>query len=294
MLLQTLPHAGRIVDHLDAELAELRRGPDPGEHQQLRARERARAQHDFATGPHQRALCAAQAHHAARDPPLEVDAFDLRPRPDREIPPVADRRQVGRRAVLPQSARLVRLHDADRRIAHEVDVMDDRDALLGTGREQRFIARVGRAEELDGHRAGGAAPRQTGAALGAPEVRLDIRVAPAVRARLFPQVVVLRQTGGVDQTVDRAAAAQGAAPAPSLDPVAPRAVRFRLVVPSERIPIFDEDLCAGDTEPPIAGVAAGLDQQHRHRGVFRQPRRDDATRRTCTDDDVIEFRRLDL
>jgi hypothetical protein len=172
--------------------------------------------------------------------------------------------------------------------------MDYRYALLGTGREQRLIARVGRAEELDGHRAGGAAPRQTGAALGAPEVRLDIRVAPAVRARLFPQVVVLRQTGGVDQTVDRAAAAQGAAPAPSLDPVAPRAIRFRPVVPRERIPIFDEDLCAGDTEPPIAGVAAGLDQQYRHRGVCGLRRRGAVVGRPRADDDVIEFRRLDL
>lgn len=79
MILEVEPDLGRIVHHRNAVLQQLLRRADARQHQELRARERAGAQHDFRARTRDPLFAVARlVTHADRRAVLEHDARDER------------------------------------------------------------------------------------------------------------------------------------------------------------------------------------------------------------------------
>jgi hypothetical protein len=128
--------------------------------------------------------------------------------------------------------------------------------------------------------------------LGLAEVGQDVVMGPADIAQLAPVVEVLLLTADIDQTVDRAGAAQNLA-ARLVDPAVVEAgLRRRLEHPvdlgvNEQLSVAERDM-----DPGIAVLAARFQQQDLVLAVGAQPIGQDAAGRTRADDDVVECAEL--
>ena len=123
------------------------------------------------------------------------------------------------------------------------------------------------------------------------EIRQHIRPRPAARARLRPFVVVARKAAQCDHRVDGGSAAHHA----RLLVIARlracrRDARIHLQIGPEIIrPVIRRIISVANVPRLLAGgrIASCLDQEHLLGGVFAQPARQHAARRTCTDDDEV-------
>jgi len=124
--------------------------------------------------------------------------------------------------------------------------------------------------------------------LGADEVRQHVAVGPAIVAERGPVVVVLRLPADVDESVDRARAAECLAARPVDSPAVHVRVRIRVEAPvvplvPHRLAVADRQM---DPDRPIRGPR--FEEQHPHRRIFRQACGEDAAGRPGADDDVVE------
>ena len=97
VVLQIRADAGKIVDDLDAVLAQVALGSDTGKLQQVRRVERAAADDHFAVRPDSTRLPVPAIAHADGAPPLEQEPFRPGSRDHGEIPAAEVRREIGPR-----------------------------------------------------------------------------------------------------------------------------------------------------------------------------------------------------
>ena len=85
MVLQVAPDTRQLLAHLDTVRAQMIRGADPREHQELRAVEGAGAEDDFAPGTHMALPAFVAADDRDRVLPFEEYALGDAAEPDRQV-----------------------------------------------------------------------------------------------------------------------------------------------------------------------------------------------------------------
>jgi hypothetical protein len=289
VVLQVAPDARQVVAHLHAGGAQVVGRADARQQQQLRRVDRARRQQHLALGAHE-LLAAAPLAQAHADGPLalQLDAQDADVRAHLQVRALGRRAQegVGRAEALAVS--LCHLEHRRAVLLRPVVVDDPRDSRGGARLQQPPVHRARRALLGDAQRTARAVELRGPACvvLGLDEVRQHVAVAPAGRALCLPGVVVERAPAHVQHRVHRARPAE----APAARDVQRAVVDVRLglgrVIPVELcVELVGERRWDLDVQRAIA--PAGLQQQHSHRRVLRQPICEHAARRPGSDDHVV-------
>ena len=272
MVLHVLAHAGEVVPHLDAVLAEVRRGPDAGEHQELRRAKAARAKNDCFGSDCAPALAPAQILDAGGAGALEREAQRLRVGHDAQVGAALGRPEIRARRAVPPALSLAGLHVAHAHLRRQVDVFPERHARLDAALDQGAGERMHRADVGDRERAAGA-PVLVGAALvilQPAEVGQHGLEVPASTAESRPAVVILWRAPNERGGVDRAGAAQHlAARHEVLAPVA-GGVRLRHEAPVvARVGDREQHGRRWHEDGEAAVRTAGFQQQHPPPPVLR-------------------------
>jgi hypothetical protein len=291
MLLQILADARQVLDHVDADRAEVVGGADPRQHQQLRGAVGARRQDDFPVGADLLELALSHIFDADRPAALDQDAHRLGMGEDGEVGPRLHRRmQIGAsRAGAPASVG-GDLHPADAFLLGTVVIEADRQARIGGGAHQMGEEGLG---NVDGDIAdrplvavieAGSPP----AALQLLEIGKDVAIGPAFQSLLAPHVEIVPAAAHVDHGVDRGAAAQRAAPPDRQRAAAESRFRLGLIGPDERL--VGRDLGKGDRHRHERMIVPppGLEHQDGNVALFTEARGDDRSGRTRTHHDIIE------
>ena len=264
-------------------------GADAGEHQQLRAADRARGEDDLGFGPGCLLLPAVQVGDtggpAAFDDEPGGEGVGL----DRQVVRLPCQVGVGGTAAPPVA--LGHLIETDPVLARPVEVVVlHRAATAGGGDEAPGMFGLV-AEVLNGQWSPLAVIRAgvTGVVLGAEEVGQQVAVPPAGAAELVaPAVVVQAVAADVDHRVQRGAPAEDPAARPVHRAVACPLLRERDVVPVVPAP-EQPDVRGGDLDLlDVLGRWAGLEEEHPDTRVLGEPRGEYAARAAAANDHVIE------
>ena len=287
MIHQVPAHMRRVMDHVDAHIAQMRGRADPRQHHQLRRVDRAAAENDLpGAGDMRPALL--HIFDPGRAAPLHHDARRHRARLDPQVLQAARAPQIrlrGRGAPPPGGRDLVGTR-AFKRGAVIVGVGGDARLLgcLDVGARQR----VHRAVHIRHRQRPVAAAMRAGAArpfLQPAKDGRDIVPAPARRGR-GPLGVVIRVPAHPDHRVDRGRSAQNLA----ARPVDGAPVQLRLglgrVFPVEPCVVEYLAIAQRDINPRVPPAAARLQQQHRFSGA-RQPGGQRGPGRSRADDDMV-------
>ena len=312
MVLQIGTHAGQVVHHVNAVLAQQRCGPDARELQQLRRVHGACAQHHLAGGVGGHHLVAVPHLHAGAAAAAIGLGFDDELRrlcagPHFKVgPPIAGGAQEGLGRVPAPAAFLVHLEVAHAFVGAAVEVVGGGNAgfLGGLGKGVQHIP----AQALLFHApfagaAGGFVAVQAFEvfidALGlvqppvvfvAAEVGQHVVPTPAVIARqLGPLVVVARLAAHVDHAVDAAAAAQRLAARVAQGAAVQACVGLGVVQPVGARVANAIQVAHGDVDPVVVVLAAGLDQQHAVAAVCAQAVAQQGACGAAADDDVVKL-----
>ena len=202
MVLQVLAHAGERVHDRNAELAQQRLGPDPGELQQLRRLQRTGGKDHFPVRDDLALASVATVRDAACAATVEGDARGERVGLDRQIRSSARRPQVGDGGGAAQAAPRRELVVTDTFLRGAVEVVVARDAEVGAALDHRLDQLVLPADVGRPKRPIGAVPRVRAAdvVLEAAKIRQHVRIPPARIAERRPVVVVLALVRGCRST----------------------------------------------------------------------------------------------
>jgi hypothetical protein len=290
VVLQVLAHARQVVRDRHAHLAQMRRRPDAGEQQELRALQRARREDHLAPRGHLPRLAALPVLDAARAPVVEHDARRLRVRLDAQVRARSRRLQVADRGAAAPAVVGEELVVADAFLHAAVEVVGARHAELVRAGDDRLDQLVLLADVRALERPVRAVRRRRAAlvALAADEVRQHVAPAPPRVAVARPAVVVLGLAAHVDQAVDRRAAAEPA----TARPVHAASVHPRIGVRREP-PVVDrvEHRLAvpdRDVDPEVVVLGPRFEHQHARAAVGAQAVREHAARGAAADDHVVE------
>ncbi|MNO75304.1 hypothetical protein D3C76_663410 [compost metagenome] len=289
VILQIGADPGNMPPHGDAMTLQLSRRTDAGKHQQLRGNHRAGAEDHLAARLDAHPHTTVEIFDATGALSIEQHAGNPHPRSQHEIAAAGRRPQVGMGRRTAAHAGAGGLVVADAFLPGAVEVVGARNPGLLGGGDDRGAERGGRYQVGDRQRPVLAVPGtlQEQVALGAAEVRLDIRPAPA-RRRRGPVVVILALAAHVEQAVDRRAAAEHLAARQRDFPAAEFGLGVGFVGPVEAVPGPGGHAPAGGHVDQQAAVAfAGFQQQHAGRAVLGQARRQRTTRAAGADDDVV-------
>ena len=257
--------------------------------QQLRRVERPRRDDDLAAGRSGQCFAARQIFDTGGAPSLEQHAGGERVRHDMQIAAPACVFQIRRRRRGTHPAPHRGLVIARAFLRGAVEIVVARIARFDRGRdkglgERMLVAHVGHAE-----RPAGAVEIVSAAlvVLGFAEVRQHVIVAPAGIAELAPVIEVLGLTADVDQSVDRARAAERLAA--RRDDVAAVTLRLRLGLVAPVVTPVGEQLAVAErnVQPWMAVSGTRLQQQHAMPSGCGQPVRQDAAGAAGAHDDVI-------
>ena len=286
---QVRAHAGAVHDHADTDLAQVVGGPDAGQHEQLRAADGAGAQDDLALDVGGLLDAALQVPHPGGPAALHHDLGDARVGLDLKVGPRHGRAQVGVRGGAPAAILLGHLVEAAPVLLRAVEVVvGGQPALLGGG-DPRLGHRRLEGQVGHGQRPGPAVVGigTAGVALGPAEVRHQVGVAPAAAAVLVPPgVVVVPVAPDVDHGVHRRRPAEH----PPARPVDGPPCRPLLGHGAE-VPVVGalEQQVQRRRDVDLIGIVrwAGLEQQNPRRGVLGEAQRQDTSRTTGTNDDIV-------
>ena len=273
--MEVLADAREVRDHVDAVLAQVLRGTDAGEQQELRRSDRPARDDDLAGT---RALDRALAH------PLDSDAADaLEEQPPRvgpgqqaQVRVLLDVAQVRRRRAVADPVLDRELHERDAVLRAAVVVRVERDPALLGGLRDRAVDRIRLEPPEDVH----------GTALDALEDGPHVRPGPALGAVVGPPVVVGRRAAHPDHRVQAARAAEDAAARPGQPAIGGMRLGHRL----DRPVLLGEPELVHAARVVDGGVdvgPAGLEQQDAHVAAIDQPPRRDRTGRPGADHDHV-------
>ena len=156
MILQVRADALAVGDHVQPHVLEVRGGPDPRQHQDLRTAKGPRRQDHPAARVQCLTAAAAPDHDAGRAAIFDDDFFDQRAGAHREIPPPAQRLDIGARR-RPALARLLRhLIEAETLIVRVVEIVGARQLQRRRALDETPTRHIGPALIHDMERAVGA------------------------------------------------------------------------------------------------------------------------------------------
>ncbi len=292
VILQICADARQVDRDRDAERAQRVGWPDAGELEELRRVDGTGGEDHLALGPDPpRPPVVAEGETAA------AAGLDGQPQhqgagQNREVGAAHDRVEIGRgRAVAPRAgdAQLIP-GGTGRPLAADVGIGGE--ALADRSGEKRLgdgVAAGCLLQRQDMLRPLAAMPR-VGAAregLGPPEIGQEIGKAPAGAAGGGPAVVAGRVAPLVGERVDGARPAQHLAARIGDGAAAQGGLRGRDVAPVD-VAAGEPRPVRGHGDPGQGGRAAGLEQEHPEIRVGRQAARQDAPRRACADDDIVD------
>ncbi len=284
---QVRPHLGHVAHHLDAVLAQVGRGADAGEHEQLGRVDGAAGEDDFAPGADHLASAVALVLHPDGAGSVEHHPSHQGLGDHVEVGPRRRRTQVGVRAA-EAGTPLLRHH----RLCHALGRRQV--GALGGQTERRRRLEVRRGDRpgaaLGGHAQGAAAPLvvlgRPLEVLDAPE-HLDRRLEGPVRTgRLGPLVVVRGEPAHPHHGVERGRSAQHLPARPEDAAAGESGLRFGVVVPIQfGAKQFRE--ARGNVDELVLVLRPGLEHDHVDVRGCTEPVRQHAARGSGTDDDVV-------
>ena len=290
VVVQVLPDAGQVAEHVDAALLQQGAGADARQLQDLRRADGAGGQDHLA--PRRQPLAGQQLDPGcarAGAVRFDRDAPHLRVGPHGQVRPLPDRAQERLDAAPAPAAALVHLEVGVAEVVAPVELGDLRNPALLGGVPPGVEDLPAHAPLFDPHLAAGpvAFVGAVLVVLRALEHRQHVVPAPAAVAERRPVVVVALLPAHVDHRVDRGAAAEdppaGVAdaaavqPGVGLGPVAPVGARV-----ADGVEVADRDV-----DPEVVVPPARLEQQHADAGVGGQPVGEHAPGRAGPDDDVV-------
>ena len=189
----------------------------------------------------------------------------------------------------PSAAELVHLVVAEPRLL-QVVVIHQASAVLDGRAEERIGRREALANLGDVQRPT-ASPSLAalGVVLDAPEVRLDVRVRPPGRPVGRPAVVVGGLPSHVDHAVDESRPPQPASAGDRDRPAVGVRIGLGLVGPVVASAAEQVAEPRRDADERAAGLAAGLDEQHPAPAGLGQSAREDASRGSAPEDQVVDI-----
>src|ERR1700730_5163462 len=250
-----------------------------GEPQPLRRVDGSAAQNDLARGTRGETAAMLAKCHADRTAAFEQDLLGQGPGDDLEIGTLHCRAEIadGGRAALSVACR--RLVVAYPVLAGAVEIVIAGKAELGRRGDKTLTDRVLR--DIRHAERPVCAVEPIGAArlvLRASEIGQHIVERPAGVAELAPMVEIFGLAADIDHAVDRGGAAEHLAARPEYAAIAGAGVGLGLVPPVDRR--VGESLAKAErnVDPPVAVLAAGLEQEHAGRRGLAEAPRDRATR----------------
>ena len=174
-------------------------------------------------------------------------------------------------------------------LLRSVDVVVARDTDLLRAGDERIAHVAPHPHVADRERTAGTVPlvRPSLLVLGLDEVGQHVVERPACVPELTPVIEVLRLAADVEQSVDRAGAAEDLPARPVEAAPVERRLRFGLVAPIRGRIVHGLEVADWYVDPGIGILAAGLEQQDAGRRVVAQAGRQHAARRTGAHDDVV-------
>jgi hypothetical protein len=209
VVLEVLPDAGRLLNDLDAPLAEVVRGADPRKQEQLRGIDGAAAQDDFPRGAGHVRLPAGRVGDPRGTFPLEEDAFGEGARPHRQVPAPqgGPQERVGTTPAAPALQGHLKEAGPVLFAAVEVGVLGGADLRRRPDEGPRQGVGVAQVRDVQGPAHAVEGVRAALVVLGVLELGEDIGVAPPRVAQAGPLVEVLAVPAAVDVGVDAGAPA---------------------------------------------------------------------------------------
>ena len=128
-----------------------------------------------------------------------------------------------------------------------------------------------------------------GAGFGALKIGQHMAVTPALRAHLFPTVVILRIAANIDHAIDGGAAADYPAARQIHDPAIEIGFGLGVIAPAIFFHPHRYRKRGRHIDKNRTVAAAGLEDRHAMGPIRTQPIRENTTRRTRTDNDKIRF-----
>ncbi len=290
VVLQVLADPGELVRNGDAVLAQQWCGSDSGQLEYLRRADAAGRKDGLDRGRGHFVLPAPDDLDPGAAPAVQTQPFHVRFGQHGEVGAVRRRLQERARGVEPHAARLVDEEVAAALVVAAVEVVGPGNA----GLDHRLAVGL---EDVPAQPLRFHAPLAAGAVrlVGAAEVVLALAedrehrfpVPRCVAGQARPFVVVARLAAHVDHRVDRRAAAQHLAA--RVDDRAPVEALVRLgpVAPVGARVVDAEEVAHGDPDPDPVVASAGLEQQHLHVGIGREPVGQQAAGGAGADDHVV-------
>ena len=257
----------------------------------MRRAERACGQHHFAPCPHLDLFIAAPHAYAGCATPFHNQSKGFRAGEYLQVRPASRRLQERGCAAAAPAVPHGHLEMADAflilTIVIVITFVTEAGSRLDPGIDHwpldaafRHIQRAA----LAAHRRGFAFP-----VLGTPEQGHHVVPRPSRIAELAPLVEILRLSAHIKKSVDRAASAQNLAAGPVDGAAVQSRVRLGAVAPVRRGIAHCLEITDRNVDPGIAVLAARLEQRNAVPAIRRQPVCQDAARRPCADDYVVEF-----
>jgi hypothetical protein len=281
--------ARKVVDHVDAQFAQVPLGTESRQHQELRRADGAGGEHDLLPRPGASGL----AVDCVLDPDaaigVEQKAQRQRGGLDREARAAGDRLKVGGRRALARPIDDVEVVPADALGLLAVAVLGLGDARLERGVEERLGEGMSVARRRHAQRSADAAVGRV-AALGvlrALEVRQQAVVVPTRGSVARPAVEVAPVSADVGHGVDRARAAEHLALRHEVGAAGRAGLGHGRVAPVDLGP-GQRRPCLREPQQVERGRTPRFEEEHPRAIAFRQPRREHATGRACSHDHVVE------
>jgi hypothetical protein len=275
VVVEVAPDAGEVGHDVDAQRAQLVGRADARGEQQAGRADRAAGDDDLAVrvgglGPAVALVLHADAAALADDEPPGDGV-----REDRQVRVVEHRSQVRARRAVARPVLDDVLHGADPELGLAVVVRVVGDARLDRGVDDRLVEGIGPDVLADLHEG-----------LDLREERRHVLPAPAVVAGVRPHVVVDRVAAHPDHAVQRAGAAEHAAPRP-LQP-ALHGVDLRRRADGPVVVAVPQLVHASDVVDGRVGVGpARLQEQHAHVAAVDEPACHDGPCRPRSDHDHV-------
>ena len=293
VVLQVLPDTRQVGQHVDAVLLQLGGLADTGEHEDLRGSDGAGGEDHLALGAdHLLPPALVEIGNPDRPPAFDHHPGDVRPRDDLQVRALLDRIEIGHRRRAAPTLAGRQLEVADPFLFGAVVVRVVGVAGILRGCDPGIADRPLEAHVRHRERPAGAVV-VVGAALlilRPLEQGQHVVPAPARIAHLAPAVVVLMLTAHVKQAVERGGAAQHLAARPVETAAVQARIRLGHVAPVDTGVVHGFEVADRDVDPGIDVAPPGLQQHDPRRRIGAQSIGQNATRRSCTDYDIIGLR----
>src|SRR5712691_204074 len=201
------------------------------------------------------------------------------------------RMDIGARGAPALAVLLRHLIDADALLLRAIKILIERKLALARGLDEYMRHGIVGAKLGHVQRAAGTVKRVVNllVVLGAFEIGQEVLERPAFVAKGSPMVVIPLVPADVDHRVDRARAAKRLAARLISYPAVEAGLRHRVERPIVDLRRDHDCGRGGRVDDPAGADLAGFQQANLDVRIFRQPARDDATRRPASDDNVIEL-----